>query len=293
MALTFGGSFATTTTEDKLIPEIWTGRLNDYFRASLVVANFFEDWSDGVSGGGDILHVPVLSAMTATAKAAGSSVTLIAPTQTSVDLTINTHYESSMLLEDVVSSKILSNYNYMDRVINNAAYAVGATLEDAIIALFNGFSQTVGNSATALNDSNIRAAINYLDVANVPDEDRAFFLHPSVIWNQVQGIDRFSLVVNTNGADPVMKGHVGYLYGYPVIKTSRLGTTLGHRNGAFAHKSAIAYAVANPAGMGGTNKVRIQSTYLQEYLGVLITADLIFGVVENRDTSGVWIKASS
>ncbi len=79
----------------------------------------------------------------------------------------------------------------------------------------------------------------------------------------------------------------------PVIGTSRLGTTLGHRNGCLAHKSALAFAVANPSGMGGVNAVRIQSDYLLEYLGDLVVADLMYGVIENRDPSGVWIKASS
>lgn len=107
------------------------------------------------------------------------------------------------------------------------------------------------------------------------------------------GIDKFTLVTNTGGADPVLKGQIGLLYGIPVIGTSRLGVTLGHRNGALAHKSALSFAVANPAGMGGINKVRLQSEYLIEYLGTLVVADIIFGVIENRDTSGVWIKASS
>jgi len=291
--MALGTDYMTTTTQAEQIPEVWSGALNDFFRASLVVADFFENWSDGVSNGGDIIHVPSLTEMTAHSKTVGSQVTLNASNETAVDLTINAHYEVSFELEDAVASKILSSYNVMERYMHNAAYTVGATLEDAIIDLFAGFSQTVGDSSTDLNDSNIRAAINYLDVANAPDEDRAFFLYPAVIWEQVQGIDKFSLLTNTNGSDPVLKGHVGYLYGYPVVKTSRLGTSSGSRIGAFAHKSAIAWAVANPVGMSGANAVRIQTTYLQEYLGYLVTADIIYGVIENRDTSGVLIKSSS
>ncbi len=273
--------------------EIWSGKMDDFFRASLQVTNFFEDWSGALVGGGDTVHVPSLTEMTAHLKTVGSQVTLEAPTETSVDLVIDTHYEVSFELEDAVASKVLSTYMIIEKYMKNAAYTVGATLEDAVIALFSGFSQTVGDSNTAINDSNIRAAINYLDTANVPDEDRCFFLHPKVIWTQLQGIDRFSLLENTNAADPSLKSHVGYLYGTPVVKSSRLGQTLGSQNGALAHKSAIVYAVANPAGMGGTGTVRVQMTYLQAYLGYLVTADLIFGVLEHRDTSGVYIKTSS
>ena len=179
-----------------------------------------------------------------------------------------------------------------EKYAKNAAFTVASKLEDALIALFNGFSQTVGTSAIGLNDSNIRQAIAYLDVANVPQENRAFFLHPNVIWTQVQGIDKFSLLVNTSGADPVLKGQIGMLYGIPVIGTSRLGVTLGNRNGALAHSSALAFATGNMT-PGQEGSIRLQTDYRLEYLGELVVADIMYGVIESRDTSGVLIKTLS
>lgn len=291
--MALGSNHLTTTTEDVLIPEVWSSRLNDFFRASLRAGSFFENWSEEVAEGGDIVHRPNIVEMTAQNKTVGSQVVLSDPTETDVDLTIDTHKHVAFVIEDAVASKVKKSYRIQEVYAKNAGFTTGATLEDAILALFTGFSQTVGDSATALNDSNIRQAIAYLDAANVPMEDRAFFLHPNVIWKQLQGIDKFSLMINTAGADPVLKGHVGMLYGIPVIAHSRLGTSLGSRIGALAHKSAIAYAVANPSGMSSVNNVRLQTAYVLEYLGTLVVADLIFGVIENRDTSGVYIKASS
>ena len=291
--MALGTNHITTTTADVMIPEVWSSRVNDFFRANLYAASFFEDWSDEVSEGGDIVHVPNISEMTAQNKAVGSEVVLSNPTETKVDLTINAHKHVAFVIEDAVASKIKKSYKAQEQYAKNAGYTVAAALEDALLALFTGFSQTVGTSAITLNDSNIRIAIDYLDTANVPQEDRAFFLHPFVIWRQLMGIDRFTLLVNTNGADPVLKGQIGMLYGIPVIRTSRLGTTLGHRIGALAHKSALAFATANIAGGNTPNKVRLQTEYLLEYLGTLVVADIIYGVIENRDTSGVYIKAKS
>lgn len=291
--MALGTDHQTTTTDAVFIPEQWSEKLNDFYRAQLKTAVFFDDWSEDVADGGDIIHRPNISEMTANAKTVGSEVTLNAPTSTKVDLTINAHYECSFMIEDAVKSKLKKSYRMQERYAKNAGYTVAAVLEDAIIALFNGFSQIVGTSAITLNDSNIRAAIAYLDAANVPMEDRAFFLHPNTIWKQVMGIDKFTLVQNTLGADPVLRGQIGLLYGIPVIGTSRLGVTLGHRNGALAHKEAIAFATGNIAGGAQEATVRLQSSYLQEYLGDLVTADIIYGVIENRDTSGVWIKSSS
>lgn len=290
--MALGTNNITVTETDALQPEVWSSKMNDFFRAELKAASFFEDWSSEVSGGGDVIHLPVLTEMTAQAKAANTQVVLNAPTETTVDLTINTHSHVAFLIEDAAASKVKASYMLQERYAKNAAYTVAAKLEDALIALFAGFSQTVGDSSTELNDSNIRQAIAYLSSANVPESDRAFFLHPNVIWTQVQGIDKFSLLINTNGADPVLKGQVGMLYGYPVISTSRIPVTLGSRYNAFAHSSALAWATGNMTpGMEGS--IRLQTEYRLEYLGTLVVADIMYGVKENRDTSGVLIKTKS
>jgi len=283
----------TTTTNASFIPAIWGAKLNDFYRAQLKCASFFEDLSEELSDGGNIIYIPNISQMTANSKTVGSQVTLNKQTAGKVTLTINTWKEVSFLLEDMVSALMKKSYRMQERWMKNAAYTVAATLEDAIITLFRGFSQVIGDSAHSLNDSSIRAAIAYLDAADVPQEDRAFFLHPNVIWKHIQRIDRFSILVNTNGADPVMKGMVGSLYGIPVISTTRLAVYLGHRDGALCGKDAINYAIARTDGGTSSDKVRLQTQYLQDYLGTLVTADVIFGCIENRDTSGVWIKAQS
>ena len=289
--MALGTGHFSTTDLDEMIPEVWSGRVNDFYRADLKAATFFEDWSEDFLDGGDIAHTVNLTEMSANAKTVGSEVTLSSPTETAVDLTINKHNEVSFIIEDAVASKVKKSYRAQETYMTNAGYTVAATLEDEIIGLFSGFSNTVGDSTAALTDANIRKAISYL--TDVPDKDRAFFLHQEVIWNQVMGIDKFTLVQNTGGADPVLQGQVGTLYGYPVIATSRLGVTTGHQEGAYAHKSAIAFATANIAGGQTPSTVRLQADYFQNYLGTLVTADIMFGVIENRDGSGVLIKASS
>ena len=283
----------TTTTNASYIPAIWGSKLNDFYRAQLKAASFFEDLSSELSDGGNIIYIPNISQMTAANKTVGSQVTLNKQTAAKVTLTINTWKEVSFLLEDMVSALMKKSYRMQEKWMKNAAYTVAATLEDALITLFRGFSQVVGDSAHSLNDSSIRAAITYLDNADVPEEDRAFFLHPTVIWKHLMAINKFTLVTNTGGADPVLKGQIGMLYGIPVIKSTRLAVYLGHRDGALCGKDALNYAIARTDGGTSSDKVRLQTQYLQDYLGTLITADVIFGVIENRDTSGVWIKSQS
>lgn len=277
---------------DVMIPEIWSEKINDFFRADLKAANFFMDLSEDVSDGGDQINIPNITEMTAKSKSVGSQVELSSPTEDDVNLTIDIHQHVAFVIEDAISAQVKRSYNIQRLYAENAAYTTAATLEDDIFDLFSGFSNTVGDSGTELNDSNIRQAIAYLGANNVPEKDRAFFLHSNVIWNQVMGIDKFTLVQNTAGADPVLQGQVGLLYGIPVIESSRLSKSGGSREGALAHKSAIAFATANFSG-ATKQTVRVQADYILEYLGTLVVADIMYGVVENRDTSGVYIKASS
>ena len=198
---------------------------------------------------------------------------------------LSKYYQVSALIKkwDKEAEQIKKSYNYMEALAKNAAFTVAAAYEDAIIALFDNFSQTVGTSAAALADSNIRRAIQYLDEAKAPQKDRAFFLTPKQVWSDVQSIDRFSLLVNTVASDPVLKGHVGYLYGIPVIMSERIGATTGSAQSCLAHKDAIVH---------GSTIMRVQSNYIPQYLSTVTTADVVYGVIENRDTSGVWIATA-
>jgi len=297
--MALGASHTTQTTAASYIPEVWSEKLNDFFRANLQAASFFEDWSGDVAGGGDIIRRPNVSEMTSNSFAFGSltQVTLNNQTHGQISLTVNTHNETSFLLQDDVMSSLKASYGSMEVWMQNAGYTTAATLEDSLLALFESFSTVVGASHLSLNDSNIRSAMQSLDAANVPRMDRAWFLHPQQYW-EVAGVNKFSLLVNSAAVDPVTKLPATSLYGVPVFESSRIGvgtgvaTTKGSRLNALAHKSALAFAVANPAGMSA-QAVRLQTQYLQEYLGTLVTADVIYGVIENRDSSGILVQTAS
>lgn len=274
----------TATDLQYHIPEIWSGRMNDFYRANLVCANFFTDLSDAFVGGGDTLNIPSLTEMTANSKSNGSQVTLNSPAETQVSLVVDQWYEVSFLIEDKEAVQVLQSYQLQERYMKNAAYTAAAALEDAIIALFDNFSQTTGASTAGILDSNVRVAIQYLDAANAPQEDRAFFVSPKAMWTDIMAIDKFTLVNQSGTNNPVSKGMTGYLYGIPVYVTSRIGTTLGSAQNCLAHKDAIVHA---------RSLMRTQANYIPEYLGTLVTADILYGVIENRDTSGVWIKTAA
>ena len=273
----------TNTTLANVIPGLFAEKMNNFYRDNLKCAAFFTDLSSDLSSGTKTLLIPNITEMTAHAKSNATVVTLNNPTDTQITLTVDTWYECSFAIEDKEVEQVKKSYNYMSKLAENAAYTVAAAYEDAIISLFDNFAQTVGTSAAALADSNVRRAIQYLDEASAPLEGRAFFLTPKQVWSDLMAIDRFTLVTNTGGADPVLKGMVGMLYGIPVIMSDRIGATDGSAQSCLAQKDAIVH---------GSTIMRVQSNYIPQYLSTITTADVVYGVIENRDTSGVWIKTA-
>lgn len=83
------GAFPTgsesSTTLDVLIPEVWSSKMNDFYRAKLKAVAFFTDLSSELMDGGDVLHVPNLTEMTAHAKTNATVVTVNNPTETDID----------------------------------------------------------------------------------------------------------------------------------------------------------------------------------------------------------------
>lgn len=291
----------TLASLDSYIPEIWGERVNDFFRAKLVAAPFFTNRSDEVREGGDVLYTPNTTEFTATAKSNATAVSLNAPSDTKQTLSINQWFEASFAIEDREAAQVKRSYTLMERYAKNCGYAVAKKLDTAITTLFSSFSKAVGSSVNNLADSDIRNAIAYLEAANVDSEEAAFFFHPNTFWKQVQGIDKFSLAINSPVNDPSAKKPAGFLYGRPVFITTQIQsdtTPSGGRANALAHPDAIHWATS-PLGSGGSKSnemvgsmgVRVQSNYIPEYLSTVTTADVLYGVVENRDDAGVYMKS--
>jgi hypothetical protein len=268
MGMAFPTNTETSTTLASYIPAIWGQKINEFFRAKLVCAEFFINRSDEVAQGGNTLYTPTTTEMSANAKANATQVTLNNPTDAKVTLTINQWYECSFAIEDA---------------------------EAAMTALFSTFSTSVGSSTVNLADSDVRAAIAQLEATNVDSQEAAFIMHPNVFWKQLQAIDKFSLAINAPGQNPVLKEPAAYLYGRKVWTTTQVVNVSGTtgRYNAFAHPSSIHFATS-PLGDGGSqgamvgsNGIRVQSNYFPTYLSTITTADILYGAVMNRSNAGV------
>ena len=116
----------TTTTAAVFIPEIWSDEVIAAYKKNLVAANVFKKMSfKGKKG--DVIHIPKPTRGSASVKAASTAVTLIAATETEVQVPINLHYEYSRFIEDIVEVQALSSLRrfYTD----DAGYALAKQVD--------------------------------------------------------------------------------------------------------------------------------------------------------------------
>jgi hypothetical protein len=301
--MALGTNHVTKTTADKFIPEIWSDEIVAAYKKSLVAANLFSKMSfKGKKG--DTLHIPKPTRGNASAKSASTQVTLIAATETEVQVLVNKHYEYSRLIEDIVEVQALSSLRkfYTD----DAGYALAKQVDTDLVQLgrsAQGGDGTadytkgkINNSSTgaltdyvdgtstpvAINDAGIRNMIQLLDDADVPMTDRFLIVPPSA-RNTLMGLSRFTEQAFTGevaGNNTIRNGMIGDIYGVKVYVSTNADTaTDGGRIALLAHRDAFVLAEQ----MG----VRSQTQYKQEYLGTLFTSDMLYGVAELRDGSAV------
>ena len=296
-----GTNNTTTTVAGNFIPELWSDEVIGAYKSNLVAANLVTRINHKGKKG-DTIHIPVPSRGSASAKAAGSQVTLSAATNSVVNVSLDKHYEYSKLIEDIAEVQSLSSMRkfYTD----DAGYALSKQVDTDLLALAEGFQGgTVGGSgasayetaviggdgttlftgdspnATDIADAGIRKMILTLDNADVPMDGRSLII-PPVAANDLLGINRFTEQQYIGSGDAIKTGKIGMIYGVDVYVSSNCPTTEGSdRVGLLMHKDAM--CLAEQVG------VRSQTQYKQEYLGDLYTSDCIYGIAELRNDAAV------
>lgn len=295
--MALGSSHQTVTTANKFIPEVWSDEVVATYKSNLVAANLIKKMAFRGKKG-DSVHIPKPGRGSANAKAAQTQVVLNTDTATEVVVSIDQHWEYSILIEDIVEAQALASMRQF--YTDDAGYALARKVDSLLLQLgrgvnggdgtaaytgaFSGADGTTAYTGTAgaITDAAIRRSIQRLDDADVPMDGRFLIVPPST-RNTLMGIDRFTeqaFVGEAGNANTIRNGEIGNVYGVPVFVSSNAdAATDGDRIALLGHKD---FAV-----LVEQQGVRSQTQYKQEYLGTLFTADTIFGVKELRDGSAV------
>ena len=306
--MALGTNHVTNTTAATFIPEIWSDEIIAAYEKSLVLANLVNRMP--MTGKkGDTIHIPKPTRGDASAKSASTQVTLIAATESEVQVAIDQHYEYSRLIEDITDVQALSSLRQF--YTSDAGYALAKRVDTDLFALGKSLGDSDGadwvhsNSyymdastdltayavdtvaaADIFSDDAFRQAVKELDDADVPMDQRFLVVPPSVVQT-IRGITRYNSSDFVSG-QPTVNGNIGSLYGIdvyvstncPIIETAADNAAGGDlKAGILGHKDFAVFAEQ----MG----VRSQTQYKQEYLGDLFTADTLYGVKVLRPESAL------
>ena len=288
-----GTNNQTTTTAATFIPELWSDETIAAYKSNLVVANLVTRMNHkGKKGDG--INIPTPTRGSATAKGGNSKVSIQGDTHANTLISIDKHYEYSVLIEDIAEVQALSSMRkfYTDdagfalaKQVDTDLFTAGQALNGGSFVDGAGAAWSSGTAAD-ITDAGIRAMILQLDNADVPMDNRALII-PPVAASDLLAEPRFTEQQFIGSGDAIKTGKIGQIYGVDVFVSSNCPTTdsSANRVGMLLHKDAL--ALVEQVG------VRSQTQYKQEYLGDLYTADTIYGVGELRDNAGVPFKVAA
>jgi len=301
--MALGSNHVTSSKAATFVPEVWSDEVIASFKSNLVLANLVKNMNHQGKKG-DVIHIPAPVRGNANQKTAESQVTLISNTESEIQVNIDKHFEYSRLIEDIVATQALNSLRQF--YTDDAGFALSKRADTDLGDLFAGFQggsnysgavagndgvtawdpSSTGNGA-ALTDAGIRQMIQTLDDADVPMSSR-YLVIPPVEKRNLLGIDRFTeqaFVGETGGQNSIRNGRVGNVYGVEVYVSSNVPTitaddgSTNYRAAGMFHESAMVLITQVAP--------RVQTQYKQEYLGDLLTVDMLYGVNELRDEAAV------
>lgn len=281
--MALGSSQMTVTTGAVFIPEVWSKEVQRATEANLVTGRLVKRFDADVQNVGQIVHIPKISNLVATAKAANTQVTLQSPTETKIDLTINKHYESSFLIEDYLEAE--AAYRIQEEYKEKAAYALAKQMDTDLLALNTNVTQSVGTTGVPIADKDYLRAIQYLDDADAPAQDRAFIMKPSCKATLL-AIDKYVNQDFTGMGDvPVKTGLFGQRYGILFyVSTNIPNDSSGNPSNILMQKELYAAALQK--------NITLKTQYKAEYLGQLYVTQILYGIITYRATFGVNILSN-
>lgn len=291
--MALGTNHIDTGTHDIFRPEVWSKETQRAREPAKIMAKLVKRKDDEVSGFGDTINIQTISQLTATAKSTDTQVSLQAPSESNIALSINRYFESSFLVEKNLAKQ--SKVDLMKEYVGKAAESIERQKDSDLTGLYSGLSQQVGDTGASLTEANFVRAIQYLDDADAPQDDRHFVCRP-VAKADLLKINKFTgVTIGSSATSPgavrtmniVETGKFGELYGVEIHISTNVAadaTTATLYHNLLFHREAFALAEQIPT-MSDTN-------YIPEYVGHLHTALGLWGRVEYRDDHAVDLRTT-
>jgi N4-gp56 family major capsid protein len=239
---------------------------------------------------GKTLQVPKYGVQTAVDLTEGTDMT-----NTSADVQVNPG-KSDLTVKEVGIMTTLTDYarnTSESDVVSDLGKifgeAIAKKIDEDLIALFDGFSNTIGDGTTAMSAAVIAQSIATLRTNAVPATDLACVLHPQIAY------DLKANITNTfaNPAAGVIQneamasGYLGTLFGVPCFETNAFSNTgsAGDFKGAVFHRDAL--------GLATMKDISIETQRDATLRADEVVATAVYAVGELHDSYGVELHYDS
>ena len=262
----------------KFIPAIFSKDVLVAVKSRLVALPFVNHSYEKDLVKGDTLYIPQTNVVTATEVTVGTEGVQKNPFNTAaVTLTIDQYYEAPVTLDTM--SRRQSQVDLVARAKDESAYAISKKMDSTVCDLFSALSDSTGygTDGSAITDTVLIAAVEELDAADIPDENRVWVFDPSAKAD-LMGIDKF-VRSDYFAGDAIPTGAFRKnVYGAPVLITNNLTVNSTGNYGVYMHRDAIAAVVSENL------TVDVVEQPLKHQ--VVINTTSLWGVIELRDDFG-------
>ena len=233
-----------------------------------------------ITGGGKAVEVPIYSAISAAAVAEATDLSNTAVDPSSATITASEVGVMTTLTDLARNSAPRNVAADIGRLFGEG---IAKKQDQDLIALFDGFSTTLGDGTTAISAASVFNALSTLRANSLPINECAVVLHPKIAYDLKANLTNTFANANANDLanEALRNGFVGRLAGMPVFETANMantGTAGDYKGGAF-HRDAI--ALAEMQGL----KVETQRDASLRADEIVATA--VYGVGEIHDSYGV------
>lgn len=247
-------------------------------------------------GNSDTVKVPKIAGLTSAAVAESAATDVSQWSTTSASVTRGKH----TCMVELTDEALVGGGVSLDMVSNELNKAVNEGVDIVTLALLDGFSASVGTTATPVEPIDILDATYRIDEAKVPG-DRVCFLSPKNIFQIQSAIIASGASVyanpNTNTFMGAIEGQkrnlVGTLAGVPIWKSANVKVSSGDDVGG-VFVPGLAIALAFPAAASDVFKLDIvKGDQGVTYGSRFVKISIFFGAAEVLDSAGVEILGVS
>ena len=243
-----------------------------------------------ITGGGKVVQIPIYAAVTAASVNEATDLSNTAIDPSNVQITAS---ENGIMTTLTDLGRNAAPRNVAGDIGKLFGEAIAKKIDVDLTALFDGFSQEVGDGTAVLSAANVFNAVAVLRKTAVPTSEISGVFHPLNAYDLKSNLTNTFVGRDTDLSNEALRnGFVGNVAGVNIFETSNMadssgnnpGTT-GDYKGAVFHKDALGIAMMQD--------LKIETQRDASLRADEIVATAVYGVGELHDTYGVELNVDS